>query len=1593
MLEMLPKIGESKRVLTVKNTTIFSGIVLSLLALALSLSMPVYAIQGDLDGDDSVDFNDLAEFASQWLGDGSGSANLDGDSDVDFADFALLAENWLESGLTVVINEFVAINNDSLLDGDGRSSDWLELYNTTNQSINLGGWYLTDDVNELTKWQFPSVTIDAYGYLLVFASGQDDEDYPYMDAGGYYHTNFKLDGDGEYLALVKPDGTIAYEYNMCELSDGSLGYPPQSGDISYGIASSITASSMLVEEDTDKKVLIPTSDIGTGWTGSDEQFDDSQWNDYTLGSGESGGVGFETNTGYESYISYDVQSDMYNTTGTSYIRIPFTIDSDPADYVGMTLRVRYDDGCVAYLNGVEIASENKPATLLYNSTALALHDDSAATTFAEYDISSYVSELREDNVLAFHGLNVQSGSSDFLISAEIEATSIVGSMESTPMYFETPTPATVNTGAFVDYVDGVKFSQEHGFYSSPLDVGIVCGDDDAIIRYTADGSEPTMSNGQTYTGWINISETTCLRAMAYKAESGWLPSKVNTRTYIFLDDIIAQSATPPTGWPTSSVNSQVYDYGMDPDITVSDSRYTDLIDDALLAIPTISLAIDLEDFTSAATGIYSNPHRDGAAWERPVSVELINPDSSEGFQVNGGLRIRGGMSRQPLNPKHSFRLFFRSEYGDSKLNYPMFDDEGVDSFDKIDLRTAQNFSWNIRMGGGGSNATWLYDPFTHDSHRDMGQPYSRGRFYHLYINGLYWGLYQTDERPSDSYGESYFGGDDNDYDTIKSDNDNGVIYATDGTIDGYYDLWTQVNAGVSSNSDYYRIQGLNTDGTPNPSYTRYVDVENLIDYMLIVFYAGNRDMPLGPPGGDNMPRNLFAVYNRENPDGFQFIAHDSEQSLITSGLTLDRVNITLKSSLATQANCNPWWIHKKLMSNNEYLLLFADHVHKYFFNGGALIAATSTERWLARAYEIETAIIAESARWGDASSTTPRTKDDDWWPAVNNNINNYFQASSQTRNDIVLSQLKTAGLYPSVGAPVFSQFGGRVDSGFSLTMTASAGTIYYTTDGTDPRVAGTGAVSPTATAYSSAVTINNSITVKARALNSSTWSALNEATFAVGPVAESLRVTEIMYHTYDENNPVDPNTEYIELANIGTSAINLNLVSFTNGIDFTFPDMTLNPDEFVLVVQEEDSFTAKYGSGMNIAGTFTGRLDNGGERIELADALGETIQDFKYKDGWYSITDGSGFSLTVIDPENSDPNIFSDKDGWRASVFIYGSPCANDSAYAHNPGDIVINEILAHQDSSPGDWIELYNTTTQTIDISGWYLSDNDINDANLMKYEIPSSTTIAAGDYIVFTENDHFGACFALSENGDEVYLTSALDANSHLTGYREQEDFGASQSNVAFGRYLKSTGTYNFVAMSSNTPGAANAYPRIGPVVISEIMYHPDWLSGSAYDNDEFDYVELYNNSVSDITLYDYDEAAPWAFTQGIDFSFSADSPVTIPAGGYILVVENPTAFAERFPSVPSAIIYGPYDGKLANDGEKLQISMPGEEDDGERCYIRIDRVVYSDGSHPDDFEGTNPWPAEADGQGYSLTRVNLNEYGNDPANWQAATPTPGE
>lgn len=603
------------------------------------------------------------------------------------------------------------------------------------------------------------------------------------------------------------------------------------------------------------------------------------------------------------------------------------------------------------------------------------------------------------------------------------------------------------------------------------------------------------------------------------------------------------------------------------------------------------------------------------------------------------MRIQGGAFRRfGLSLKKSFRVVFQERYGAAKLRYPLFGSDAADEFDNFVLRANSNDGWPY----GGGKAVYVRDAFAMATARAFGIPASHSDFVHLYINGQYWGLYNPVERPDAAFGASYVGGDADQWDSINQDS------APDGTYDAWNRMLAALNQDLTRTDVYQRVQGNNPDGTRNPAFENLIDVENLIDYMILNFYMGNTDWP---------GRNWWAGRSREGFMGFQFRPWDTETTLDFNSIDVDVTGVN-------SAVARPY---AALRVNADFRMAFADHVYRHFFNRGALYVNPSSTRWdplhpennqpaerfAALAAQVRSGMVGESARWGDQLSANPYTRDEHWQPERDALLNNYFPS----RSSRVLDQFRRAGLYPKTEPPVMSPRGGAVAVGATVRLSAPAGTIFYTTNGTDPRNA-----TSQAQRYTVPIALSDLTRLRTRVLNGTEWSAMNEATFVVG--TPELRLSEVNYHPA----PPSPDEvaagfldaerfEFLELHNPGANTYDLQGVSFIAGIQFNFKTSSvvrLAPGGYVLLVRDRAAFAARYGSAGPIAGEYSGKLDNGGERVVAVDAFGRTLIDLTYgtRAPWPASADGKGVSLSVIDPmgEVNSPG------NWTTSVYPGGSP-------------------------------------------------------------------------------------------------------------------------------------------------------------------------------------------------------------------------------------------------------------------------------------------------------------------------------------------------
>jgi len=1253
---------------------------------------------------------------------------------------------------------------------------------------------------------------------------------------------------------------------------------------------------------------------------------------------------------------------MLSNNASAFIRIPFTV-ADPNAFQTLKLRMKYDDGFAAFINGQLVASRNAPVSLQWNSTATAAHPDPGTLAYEDFSISDAPGLLfAGTNVLAIHGLNVSPGDADFLVQPELQG--IVNGAY-VRRYFNPPTPGTDNGLGYLGIVSDPVFSVPRGYYDTPFTVGITSATAGASIYITTNGSAPGPTNGALYSSPLTVSGTTLLRAVALLP--GSVPSLTITHTYLFLNQVLQQPTNPP-GYPAIWQASYPADYGMDPAVAFS-TNYGATITNDLRALPTISIVTDFNFLWNSSTGIMVDATQSGDFWERPTSLEMFEGDNTTDFQVACGVQMQGNAGRDNVRcPKHAFRLVFKSEYGPGKLGYALFPDSEVTSFNTFVLRTSWTDCWATRYSDTSiipgtsmiglryrpEDALEMRDAWTKDSQRAMGGWLAAHSDYvQVYVNGLYWGVYNDSEHMDAEFVSSHLGGRPDDWDLLIGDDSTSLATPVSGSLADWTPMMAAVNAGITNEAAYQAIGQV-------------VDIPNLIDYMLIHIFAEAEDWP---------NHNWYAAHRRATNGlpGTKWIFLTWDQDI-----TLDqRVR---RNRVDVNNDDTPARIYSQLRAWPEFRREFGDRIQKHFFNGGALTPSNNIARLMARAARLDRAIVAESARWGDARrypiGANPGTGQtftrDEWWvPELQGLYTNYLLTLTETN----LARFRAGNLYPSLGAPSFNQFGGSVPAGFALiiTHTNGSGSIYFTLDGSDPRVYGSGAIAPAAQIFSAPVTLNQPTRVRARVRSGTSWSALVEATFAPPQDLSKLALTELMYNPPGFGSFPGSDLEFLELKNIGTNILDLSGLTFTAGITFTFANNTLlNPGQFFVLARNAGAFAAKY-PGVPVEGVYAGQLDNSGETLTLSYPNGGKVFSLSYSDRapWPVAADGQGFSLVPKQPGDSPA---PDKGGaWRASAVAGGSPGADDPAPAIPP--VLVNEILTHTDLPERDSLELYNPTATSVDLSGWFLTD----DPNIpKKYRIPDGTSIAASGYLVFDETQfNSGAggniAFALSSAGDSAYLFSAL-TNGQLTGYSHGFDFGAAFNGVAFDRYVNSAGDELLPLETSLTLGGANSAPRVGPIVITEIHYHP--VPG----DDEF--VELFNISSNSVPLFDPVCPTNTWKVGGLGFTFPTN--VTLdPCQLLLLVATNPAAFGAKY-GVPAGVrIFGPVPGTLQHNGETLSLQAPDSPNGTNVPYVVVESVRYND---------KLPWPPEADGGGASLQRRSALAFGNEPSNWVAASPTPG-
>ena len=1354
------------------DSTVYPGRVWSFTTVPAALP----CLPGDLNEDCRVDFKDVRLFAQQWLGvdcAGLDCADFDSAGGINASDFAHLAKSWLRSVSPVLISEFMAINDTLLEDEDGDFSDWIELHNRLNEAVDLDGWFLTDDEDELRKWRLPAVSIEAGEYLIMFASGKDRN-----DPNGPLHTNFKLDGQGEYLAIMYPDGTAGSQY--------APEFPRQGDDVSYGLT------------------------VPAGWP----ELVPCHFFDPTPGYAN----GIPT-IGLGPYIMNVRHIPLEpNTSDAIIVTAEVLPRTYPADSVTLLYRAMYQ-----------------------SEVSIAMHDDGV---HGDGQSGDGVYGARIPHSLATPGQ---------MLRYRIETTDIKGNNNRAPLPLD-----LIGVKQWPEYF-GTMIADPT--ITSELPVLYWFTDNPAAAKTRSGTRASVYYNGEFYDN-IFVRVRGSMGAAIYDPP----PHKfIFNKCHKFRasDNLgrVGEFNLNVHGWDGAYVRQTLaFDTHHNAGVPGSDSFLMLVLLNGGSERVAIFVEQPDEDFLER-NGM--NP--DGALykWVVPGPLYVTLSDITVGTEVQKKTRLEEDWSDlealvDGLNaPSEEARKRFVFD----NLNIPKI--VGYLAVNVIHMnadRIWKNFY--LYRDSDGSDE-WSILPWDLDWTYGIGASYAGGHVRHPFFGDA--------AHPFPKGGHVTEGWN--------------VLY------DVIFDL-PETREMYLRHLRTLMDELLQSPGTP----VNELKFEQRVDELAAPVYP-HVNIAGGISGLKGyFPARRTELYQTYGPSGTGLIPGAQHANPV----------IRFGAIEFSPASAN---------QDHEYIELINSD------GGGAI----------------------DISGW-----------------QLTGGVEHTFHAGTVIPNNgrlYVSPNVKAFRTRPT--SPTGDQ-GVFVQGGYKGHLSSWGETVNLL-DKDDYLV--------------------------------------DTATYSGNPSDQQryLRITEIMYHPAAGGTYNDEEYEYVELTNIGTSSVLLDGAKFTDGIDYTFvpgANLHLAPGEYILLAKNEAAFASRYDStGLNIApGVYEGYLDNGGEKINFEDYTNSTILEFDYDDGWYDITDGEGFSLTIKDADNPDLDSWDSKSAWRPSLYSGGLPGEEDTGDSPPIGSIVINEILAHSDTEVYDWVELYNTTEGDINIGGWFLSDNNNDDPNRMKFEIAAGTIIKANKYLVFYENLHFGnpsdpGChipFQLSENGETVYLQSGQDGV--LTGYYEKEKFGASEPDIAFGRYEKSIGTFNFVAMGTNTPGDDNAYPKVGPVVITEIMYHPA-------TNADAEYVELMNISGSPVTLYDFITNEPWRFIDDADsprleYYFPTDTPVTIAPDEKVFLIKNADAFKLEFgqTSLDGITYYEWLDGSLSNGGEKPELQMPGDVDEFmTRYYIRVDRVSYDD---------VYPWPTEPDGMGQSLTKKvdSLNLYGNDVVNWTTATASPG-
>lgn len=1037
----------------------------------------------------------------------------------------LLAGDPLANGSPLIISEIVADSTQTLLtrtrnsadesfDEEILSPDWIEILNVSHEAISLDGMHLTDDPARPTKWAFPDGTsIAAGGFEVVFASGDDIRDRS-LDEQARLHTNFRLNGDGDFLALTNAEGAILHEFSPT--------FPPQRTDISYAVP--MTSRTFLGSNSTVEYLVPQDNSLSIAWLAND-------FSNPNLVQNQTSPVGYDRGGGPVEEAE-TIGSDLVDRRSVDFSRgsvvvleskpftaagrvaqwsfysertnavTPLVFEQSGEEYkiVGIG-RTRTSDGSGVQTFDFELQSGSdsveasgfffgiKDGDNSVDSSGVVEWDQNADESIRRYNgplSGSIVADQQLTNGRSFTREFSLQATTGARLAREI-ATDVAAPMEnSSSIYLRYPFDSTSVDSlrsltlqmryddGFVAYLNGTEVARRNApdvvsfdatatsnqllkdanvfeninisqfiplIADGPNVLAIhgmndVSGGSEMVFDVRLTGLDivsasdfgfatpptPAAATDIIFSGFtdspqfghprgffdeafdLQLSSPQNPDATIYYTTDGSIPGPENDAAVIYEQPVAINQTTTlraasfREGLLPSETKTQTFLFPSD--IVTQESLQPAVVEnptwgpqfgDSLRSLPSLSIV---------------TPDAISVTNEVAMSAELIHPDGAEGFQVDAGIEVFGGTAVS--FPKRSMRISFKNIYGPTTFEYDVFDDpHGVTQFDQLILRPGSHDTpfWNGSAGAG----NYLRNRWTLDRQLEQGHVAPRGRFLHLYINGQYWGQYHLMERPNAAFMASHFGGSADDYDVLNAGQ----------PIDGNADSWNALLDSLDKGYDEVK---------------KYLDVVNYADYVLLQFFGGN-NIDWRPAS------NWMAGRRRVEGAGFQFYGWDSD-IVLRSGAETDIVNYAGPGFL--------WTLNGGVKQYPEFLDLLAERAQLHFFDDGMFTPEIFRQQIDDLANQTRPAIIAETARWGSGTYTP-----DSWEAAVQWMKDTYAPAGGTSRAETVIEQMRHAGLFPLVDAPQILVDGvphfDELVSGTTLSLTAPAGDIYYTLDGSDPR--------------------------------------------------------------------------------------------------------------------------------------------------------------------------------------------------------------------------------------------------------------------------------------------------------------------------------------------------------------------------------------------------------------------------------------------------------------------------------------------------------------------------------------------------------------